>query len=824
MPRSLLALLMACTGLLAPAAALAASFQVSPAEVQLKGNFDRAQLLVTRIDPAAADAFAADRAEDLTGQAKYTSSDANIVSVSETGRLLAVGNGSAKIAVAVGSETLEVHVTVSDVVENPAIGYLEHVAPVISKLGCNMAACHASQHGKGGFKLSVFNHDPGTDRSNIVRDRQQRRVDFLAPEKSLLLRKPTFDVPHGGGRRLVPGSVEYQIIAAWIRAGAPAPNANATKLTKLEVLPPRRLGKIGLAQQLRVVAHFADGQSRDITAISKYDSMDDGVLKVDRDGRVTTVGHGQAPVMVRYEGQAQIAMFVVPYAENVTLAGWENKSYVDELAAAKFRQLGIEPTGLCDDATFLRRAYLDAVGTLPSADETRAFLDSTDPAKRDKLVDRLLGLTGDPAQDVYNDAYAAWWTLKWSDLIRNNSDTVGEQGMWAMHNWIKENFRVNRPFDQFVRELITAKGSIYTSGPANYFRINRDSSALTESTAQLFLGVRLECAKCHHHPFEKYSQDDYYGFAAFFSRVGLKGSQEFGLFGQEQIVVVRDAGEVNNPRSGQRMKPTPLDAEAVDDPLDRRIPLAAWLASPTNELFARSVVNRYMGYLLGHGLVEPVDDMRSTNPPSNVELMDALAKEFAGGGYNVKKLMRTIMTSRLYQLDSRPTEANAKDRRFYSHFKVKRLPAEPLLDAVDRVTETTTKFRNLPAGTRAIELPDAEYPDYFLNTFAKPRRASVCECERVATQNLTQVLHMLNGDIVAGKIASGGGRVARLAAAKKPHAEIVDELYLAALCRHATPEEIKAAEEFLADGANPTEVYQDLLWALLNSKEFLFVH
>ena len=452
-----------------------------------------------------------------------------------------------------------------------------------------------------------------------------------------------------------------------------------------------------------------------------------------------------------------------------------------------------------------------------------AFVASDDVTKRKQLIDRLLGLTGDPKLDIYNDRYTSYWTLKWSDLIRNRSNTVGEQGMWAMHNWIRASFRENKPFDKFVTELVTAKGSIYMNGPANYFRINRNSTDLTESTAQLFLGIRLQCAKCHHHPFEKISQDDYYGFAAFFARTGTKRSEEFGLFGRESIVVVLSSGEVRHPKTGKNMKPTPLDGEPVDHPLDRRIPLAKWLTSGENEYFAKSVVNRYVSYLLGRGLVEPVDDLRQTNPPTNQALMDALAHEFVTSGFNIKHLIQTIMTSRLYQLDSQPTKGNASDDRFYSHYKVKRLSAEPLLDAIDKATDVKTKFQNLPLGTSAIDLPDAEYPNYFLTTFAKPKRASVCECERSPDENLAQALHMLNGDILAGKVAHKNGRVAKLLAAKTAQEEIITQLYLGALSRYPTKNEQTACQKIVNESPSPKEGYEDLLWALMNSKQFLYV-
>ena len=797
-----------------------ATLAVTPPEVKLEGNFARAQLVVTQ---PAADGSLGERSDDLTGQVEFASSDPAVVSVSATGEVLAIKDGQTTITITRGDNKREVPATVSGVVEHPVVRFGEHIRPILNKAGCAMAACHAAQHGKGGFKLSVFGFEPDKDREAMVRDALQRRADFVQPERSLLLLKPTMQTPHGGGKRFAKGSVEYQVLLAWIAGGAPAPAKDEAEVTRLHVFPARRVGQVGMSQQLRVEAEYTDGKRRDVTAWAKFDSLDDGVLAVTPAGRVTTVSKGQAPVMIRYEGQAEISLFVVPYGDKVELSGWQNQNFVDELAAAKFRELGIEPSPLADDATFVRRAFLDAIGTLPTPEETRAFLQATDADKRTKLVDRLLGLTGDAALDTYNDAYAAWWSLKWSDLLRNNSDDLGEQGMWAMHNWIRESFRINKPLDRFVRELITARGSIYTTGPANYYRIHKDSSMLAEATAQIFLGVRLECAKCHHHPFEKYSQDDYYGMAAFFARTGTKNSEEFGLFGREQAVIVRDSGDVRHPRTNQVMSPKPLEGTTPEHPLDRRMPLADWLTAKDNRQFARSVANRYMGFLLGRGLVEPVDDMRSTNPPSNPPLLDALAQHFADSNYNLKQLVRAIMTSRLYQLDSQPTPANAADSTFYSHYTVKRLAAEPLIDAIDSVTGVRTKYPNLPLGTRAIELPDNEYPDYFLNTFAKPKRVSVCECERMPDPTLAQALHTLNGDGLVLKIRDARSRVSQLLADKKEHDDIVGELYLAALSREPTEAERQASRELLPEAPSPGEHYQDLLWALLNSKQFLFV-
>jgi hypothetical protein len=795
---------------------------VTPTEVVLAGNFSEAQLLAAS---ASDDGSVGKQSADLTTAVKYSSSDEKIVAVSAAGRLLAVGNGMATVTITHGDQTQSIAVTVSGVEEQPKVGFDSHIRPIISRLGCNAGACHASQFGKGGFVLSVVGFDPDMDYNAIVRDRQQRRVTMVQPEESLVLKKPTLAVAHGGGKKLVVGSTPYNTLLAWLKAGAPGPKVDAPAIRKIAVEPKERIASPEETQQLRVIAQYSDGTSKDVTGWAKFDSTDDSVLSVTQDGLVTVEGRGQAPIMVRFEGQADIAMFVSPYGPAPDLKDWQNNNFVDEFAAAKFRELGITPSGLCDDSTFVRRAFVDAIGTLPTSDQTRAFVADQDPAKRQKLVDALLGLTGNPDLDRYNDQYAAVWTLKWSDLLRNtsNGDASDEQRMWAMHNWIRDSFRINKPFDQFVKELITAKGSIFSSGPASYYKINNNSADLAEATAQLFLGARLQCAKCHHHPFEKYSQADYYAFSAFFSRVGNKNSEEFGLFGRETVVMVKSAGDVRHPRTGKVLKPKPLDGDEVDHDLDRRIPLAAWLTSKDNRDFSRSVVNRYMSYLLGRGLVEPVDDMRATNPPTNPAMMEALTDHFISSNFDLKQLVRVIMSSRLYQLQSQPTLENVSDNKFYTHFKVKRISAEPLLDAIDVVTASPTKFKGLPPGTRAIELPDGEYPDHFLNTFGKPRRVSVCECERMPDENLGQALHTLNGDIIATKLSNKSGRVASLLATQKTDAEIVQELYLVTLSRDPSEAETKAALEFLPEAASRQEFFEDLLWTLINSKQFLFV-
>ncbi|WP_397568810.1 DUF1553 domain-containing protein [Schlesneria sp. T3-172] len=797
------------------------ALSVIPREVVLKGNFAQTQLLVTH--PGAE----ATRAADLTSQAEFATSNEQVAVVTAAGRVIPRGDGTATITVKVGERVQSVNVVVTDVVAEPVVNYLEQVRPALYKAGCNMGACHAAQHGQGGFKLSVFGFDPAEDRTAMVREAVGRRVNLLEPTASLLLQKPTMQIPHGGGRRLDRGSRDYEMLVAWIRGGAPGPGTERP-VSRLIVTPAQRNGEPGLTQQLRVEAVYSDGQTRDVTAWAKFDSMDEGLVNVSREGFCKVTGRGQAPVMVRFEGQAEIAMFVIPYGPPAQLEGWVDHNAIDTLAANKFRELGIEPSPLCDDTTFLRRIFLDATGTLPTRAEIEEFLASANDTtsvleRRTHWIDRVLGLVDSPRRGLYTERYAAYWTLKWSDLLRNSSRELQETGMWALHNWIKGAFRANVPFDKFVSELVQGKGSSYSNGPANYFIVNSTPQVLAESTSQLFLGTRLTCAQCHHHPFEKYSQDDYYSFAAFFARTGLKSSQEFGLFGLERVVVIRTGGEVHQPRTGQRMAPKPLDAGPVDHPLDRRIALAQWMTSPKNAAFSRATVNRYVGFLLGRGLVEPVDDLRASNPPTNPALLQLLADDFVAHNFDLKHLIRTIMVSRLYQLDSQPTPQNVADSRFYSHFEVKRLAAEPLLDAIDDAAGTQTKFQSLPLGTRAIEIPDAEYPDYFLNTFAKPRRVSVCECERSPDANLAQALHTLNGDVIATKIAASTGRVEKLLSEKKSHAEIVTDLYFATLSRPPSSAELSATERLLTEYTTPKECYEDLLWALINSKGFLFV-
>ncbi len=750
---------------------------------------------------------------DLTGQVEIERIGSP-VQRDKLGRLVPETDGSGEITVRAGSAEIKVPVQVLDSTRERIVSFRHEIIPALTKLGCNQGACHGSQHGKGGFQLSLLGFEPETDYTSIVKSAEGRRVSPSSPEDSLLLLKPTLAVDHGGGKRMEPNSREYQLIQLWLEQGAPAPREEDPSVTALQVFPEQRLMEPDQEQQLVAVATFSDGTTRDVTDDAKFDTLNEATATVTATGLARAVGQGETDIMVRYQGHAAMAKLTIPYARARDFE-FPIANILDEKASAKWRQLGLVPSPACTDAEFLRRAMLDTIGTTPTPDEVDAFLADPDPDKRVTLVDSLLN----------RPEYVDFWTLKWGDLLRVDSQKLGAQGMLAFNLWLRDSFRENKPVDQMVRELVTAQGSIYTNGPANYFRVASNPEDLAETTAQVFMGVRLQCAKCHHHPFEAYGQDDYYGLAAYFARMRTKNSTEFGLFGREQVIYVAPAGEVRQPRSGQVMKPTPLNDEPADDPVDRRRALAQWLTKPDNPWLARNIANRYWGYLLGKGLVNPIDDLRETNPPSNPELLNALADHFVKSGYDLKALLRLILTSQVYQRSSRPTPDNRLDTRYFTHYTLKRLTAEQLLDALNFATGTYEKFPLRPSGTKAIELPDTSYSSYFLDTFGRPARAITCECERSSDPNLSQALHLMNGDLINRKLSQADGRLARMFKDPKLSDDmLIQTLYKVAFCRPASEEELATAKRLIAEAPSRTVGAQDLFWGLLNSKEFLLNH
>lgn len=813
----------------APKGPVLQSLEVQPAEVSLTQPRAEQQLLIRG-------KFSDGEERDLTGIARCFSTAPKNIQVSANGLVTATHDGSAGVKVILGSFTALAKVTALGTEADRPISFNDEVLPVLTKAGCNQGACHGAAAGKAGFRLSLLGYDADADYISIAKQAAGRRIQRSSAPDSLLLRKATLTIPHAGGLRFKPDSYAYRIVSQWIAEGAPAPIATEPAVVSVVASPAATVSRVKPgavqtllipqasgapkvvrwtpSQQLTARATFKDGSSEDVTRKVQFNTLNDGVAQVDPDGQVQLAGLGETSIMVRYRGAATVARFTQPYRQIARFPDTPRANFIDDLVSAKWRQMGLLPSARCTDTEFIRRVFLDVLGTLPTPEEIRTFVASAEPNKREKLVDDVLA----------RPEYVDYWTLKWGDLLRNNQDKVQPKGMWSFYNWLRTCFRENRPADQFARELITAQGSAYTTGPANYYRVATNPADLAETTSQVFLGVRLTCAKCHHHPFEKWTQDDYWQMAAFFARVGLKGSNEFGLFGGEQVVRLNPGGEVYNPRTNKLMKPTPLDAPEADDPIDRRRALAKWMTGPDNQLFARNIVNRYWGYMMGRGIVEPIDDIRVTNPPSNPELLDALAKDFVASKFDFKHLLRTILTSETYSLSSQPTPDNKLDEVFCTKYITRRLGAEELLDAIDFATGAPEKFQSLPSGMRAIQLPDPNVPNYFLDTFGRPPRQITCECERSVEPNMAQALHLMNGDFVQSKITLKDGRLSKLLAANKKDEEMIEELYLVTFSRTPTPDETTKAVQLVAQAPNKKEGFEDLFWALLNSREFLFKH
>lgn len=808
-----------------PACLIVLAFGFATASVSAAAEFRALSVFPAKIDlhgPRAVQRlgvlveFADGRRRDLSREAAYASGDAAIVAVSAIGELRPVGDGETVVTVRAAGGEARVPVRVGGATAETPVSFSREVVPVLTRAGCNAGACHGAQHGRGGFRLSLFGFDPAFDQREIVQSAEGRRVVPSDPDRGILLLKPTLQMEHAGGERFGVGSREYAILKGWLEDGAPAPDPKDATVAALQVWPAQRVVVPGEQQQLIVRAIWSDGRVEDVTTTAQFNALNEAVAAVTPSGLVTAKGTGETHVMVRFMGQATVARITLPYGPPPAASDAIGGNFIDAFLAAKWQALGLAPSPLCTDAEFFRRLHLDAIGTLPAAADVRAFLADTAADKRAKAVERVLA----------RPEFVDFWALKWGDLLRINRDLLNDKGMWSFHNWVRGSLRDNKPVDQMVRELITAEGSTATEGAANFFVVASGSAEWAETTAQLFLGVRLQCAKCHHHPFEKWSQDDYAGMAAFFVRLGTKSSQEFGIFGNERVVYLRPAGEQGHPRTGAVVPPHPLDGPKMDDPFDRRRQLADWLTAPDNAFFARNFANRVWAYTMGRGLVEPIDDQRATNPASNPELLDALAADFSSHKYDLKHLLRSIFTARAYQRSSTVAPGNAADAAnvHYARYARKRLTAEQLADALDFATGTREKYDGLPRGTRAIQLPDTKVRSFLLDVFGRPARQVTCECERSAQPNIAQALHLLNGDFLNRKIDDANGRIAALVKDKATSAALIEELYLVALSRLPMPEESAKATQWLTKAASPRDGAADLLWVLLNSREFQFNH
>jgi hypothetical protein len=696
--------------------------------------------------------------------------------------------------------------------------FANDIEPLLTSHGCNAGACHGKASGQNGFKLSLLAFDPKADWAAIVSEARGRRLFPAAPERSMLLAKPTGRVAHGGGKRFDVNSETYRTLLRWIRQGAPAGDASAPTLAKLEVVPAQGILTRRARQQLEVRARYSDGSVRNVTRLAQYQSNETGVAAVDDDGLVRTLDlSGEAAVMARYMGEVAVFRATVPLGKPVPAFDFTAANFIDRLALAKWKQLGLVPSGLCTDSEFIRRVHLDLCGKLPTPEEVRAFLSDTRADKRARVIDRCLD-----SRD-----YAAYFALRWGSILRNGPSVGGqsEGAAYAFSDWLRDRIGRNQPYDAFVHDIVTATGDWVESPAVNWYwqMSNEPLHDPTADCAQVFLGLRLQCARCHHHPYERWSQDDYFGLAGFFARLRSKpvGAGDEIVFFPDRT---RSTDEVH-PRTGQPLDPKIIDGPVLDVPpeQDPRQKLADWMVRRDNPFFARALCNRMWSHLLGRGLVDPVDDMRATNPPSNPELLDALAQDFVGHKYDIKYLLRTICNSRVYQLSSVPNEFNREDRQNHARYYARRLPAEVLLDAVDQACGTKTEFNKVRQGTRAVELPHEGFDSFFLTVFDRPPRTSACECARGSGATLSQVLHLANSAEVEDKIAAEQGRISKLIEAKTPPEQIVEEVYLATLARRPTAEEKKVVAEMSA-GSEAKAVLEDLLWTLLNSREFLFNH
>jgi uncharacterized protein DUF1549/uncharacterized protein DUF1553 len=757
------------------------------------------------------------QSRDLTRKASYEVSPAGIVTADATGLITPIAEGEATVHVSAGPGIDgDIKMKVTNLVDDLPINFPNQITPLFTKYSCNGGGCHGKSGGQNGFRLSLLGFEPKEDYEYLVKEGRGRRLFPAAPEQSLLLMKATARLPHGGGQRIELDSPAYRLMKRWVEQGMPYGKESDPKVTHIEVIPSERLMEREGTQQIIIVAHYSDGSTEDVTRTTQFDSNDAEMAEMSASGLVTTGPlTGSVAVMARYQGHVGVFRATIPLG-----VGTEQlppaKNFVDELVFKKLRALGLPSSPVCGDATFLRRVTVDIAGRLPTLQEAEAFIADESPNKRENLVQRLLD-SGD---------YADYFAGKWSAILRNKRRQDFEKSStFSFHEWIRQSLYENKPYDEFVRELLTATGTPGQNPPVGWYREVKDSAAQLEDTAQLFLGLRIQCARCHHHPFEKWSQQDYYGFAAFFTQVGRKKGY---VQNEDRIYHRRGLATAQNPKTGQNLKPTglgsqPLEISADQDP---REAMADWMAAKDNPFFSKSLVNRYWKHFFGRGLVDPEDDMRVTNPATNPELLDALAQDFVHHGFDLKHLVRTICTSATYQLTAEPNEWNQDDKQNFSRYYPKRLNAEVLLDAIDQVTGTQTTFSGIPAGTRAIQLPDSGFNSYFLTVFGRPEASSACECERSSEANLAQSLHLLNSGEIQAKLTSATGSAARLAGDKgRPHEIRIRELYLLAFARVPTPEEMTIALAHIQKNEqDPKRAYEDIVWALVNTKEFLFNH
>jgi hypothetical protein len=801
--------------------AMADQLAILPPSVVLNGPEARQQLVIEKVRDG-------QFTGQITNELELISSDPSIVKI-ENGAAIPVKNGRATVRAKAGRQSAASQVTVQAMEKPFEWSFRNHVQPVLARNGCSAGACHGAAAGQNGLKLSLRGYDDDGDFLTLTRGAFGRRIVPSDPGRSLMLLKPTTAIPHKGGKRFETNSLDYRVLSEWIASGSPGPQDDDARIARIEVTPSHVVLNPAATQQLSVRAHFNDGHTEDVTRWAKYTSANETVSQIDENGQVKVVGFGEGAVTAWYLSRIDVATVTVPFTNKVsnrTFARAPRRNFIDDLVLEKLRSLNLPPGPRCTDSEFIRRIFIDTTGVLPTAQETTQFLSNKSAGKRDELINSLLR----------RPEFVDYWSYKWSDLLLVSSKQLKTPAMWSYYNWIRNNVAANTPWDVFVRRLVTARGSTLENGAANFYVLHDDPRVMSETTSQAFLGMSVNCAKCHNHPMEKWTNKQYYQMANLFARVRAKSGPTEG----DVIIFVTDSGDLVQPLTGRPQSPAPLDSKElpIESPEDRRGPLADWLVSRDNPYFGRAIVNRVWANFMTVGLVEAVDDMRVTNPASNEKLLSALAGYLADQKFDLKALMRLILQSETYQRASQPLPENAADTRFYSHHYPRRLMAEVMHDAISQIINVPTQFtvdrRNAnaglgekyPLGLRALQLPDTQTDSYFLKAFGRPDREKTCECERAAEPTVSQVLHLANGDTINKKLAGKSNRIARWLEEKATNEAILQELYLSALARYPTPLEKTKMLELLGetDDAQRRVVLEDVNWAVLSSKEFLFNH
>jgi len=779
-----------------------AEIAVSPQRVALARPEDSQQLLVTET--------ANGNARDLTRSAKFAVLDPAIARVDADGLIQPLADGETTLTIQTAAGELKVPIQITGI-KNPAPVSFEHeILPILTKARCNSGGCHGKAEGQNGFKLSLLGFDGRADYDALIKEGRSRRISLAAPQQSLLLRKASAEIPHGGGLKIPRDGPQYKRLVRWLATGAPYSVPDERPAVSIEVEPAELVMQTRERRQLRVTAIDAEGNRRCVTVETEFISNAGQIVEANSRGLLESGANpGEAAILIRYLGHVTVCRVVVPRAAQSIVRPAEH-NFIDKLVWDKLVKLGIQPSPLASDAVFLRRVYLDTIGTLPTAAEARRFLTDPSPDKRSKLIDEILN----------RPEYADYWAMKWSDILRADKVKVTHQGTIGLTRWLRKQFAANRPFDEMAREIVTAQGPVQSESPAAFFRAADQPEVASRLVSQLFLGVRIECAQCHHHPSERWGQDDYAALAGFFTGVSIKKLPD-----GSDSVVSRGGTDVKHPRSGEPVAARALGAKPAEfaGGGDRRQVLAAWMTGPENRYFARTIANRTWGHYVGRGIVEPIDDMRATNPPTNEPLLDALATHLRDAKFDLKVFTRTLLNSRVYQLSAETNESNRDDRHHFSHAWPKALPAEVLLDAVSQVTGVGEKFNGWPAGMRSIHVWDNRMPSYFFRIFGRPVRNTVCECERSNEPSISQALHLLNSPELHEKIASRQGVARQLADSARKPAEIIAEIYLGALARFPSPaEETLMLEAFAAPSVSRRQAAEDVLWSVLNTKEFIY--